>query len=147
LRLNETAAARDLLGPVLARSTSEVERDRARHLLGGSAESTTRSNTPVFRSVEPGEQRTYGVFEAVVCTGAEAVLLVRTSSGVLRARTRNLAEVRFISYRPAALSSVGCGELARPVEVFLTWRVAPDASTASEGTAVAVELLPEGFQP
>ena len=147
LRLNETAAARELLGPVLARSTSEVERDRARQLLGGSAESTTRSNTPVFRSVEPGEQRIYGIFEAVVCTGAEAVLLVRTSDGVLRARTRNLSEVHFISYRPTAPSSVGCGELARPAEVFLTWRVAPNASTASEGTAVAVELLPEGFVP
>ena len=36
LRLNEAAAARALLGPVLARSTS-VERDRARQLLGGSA--------------------------------------------------------------------------------------------------------------
>jgi len=146
LRLNETDAARQLLGSVLARSTSEVERDRARQLLGASAESG-RSNSPIFRRVGLDEQRVYGIFEGVQCTGADAVLLVRTPTGVLRARTPNLSEVQFISHRPDAPASIGCGELERPVQAFLIWRVAPKAATASEGIAVAVELLPEGFVP
>ena len=122
-----------MLEPVLARSTSEVERDRARRLLDASAESGTGSNTPIFRRVEPGEQRVYGIFEGVQCTGADAVLLVRTDSGVLRARTQNLSDVHFISYRPAAPSLVGCGEMPRPVEVYLTWKVGPDAGTRAKG--------------
>ena len=73
------------------------------------------------------------------------VLLIRTPNGVLRAR--NLSDVLFISHRRGVLSAVGCGALERPVEAYLTWRAVPNATTADEGTAVAVELLPEGFVP
>ena len=146
LRLNDAAGARELLGPVVARSASAAERDRARELLTV-PRVTTRSTTPVFRRVESGEQRVYGIFEAVDCTNEWIALLVRTSNGVLRARAMSLSEVDFISYRPTAPSSVGCGELESPAEVYLTWTVPPNASTATEGTAVAVELLPEGFVP
>jgi hypothetical protein len=147
MRLNDTAAARELIGPVLARSTSEAERERARQLLAVLTESSANSNSPLLRRVEPGEQRVYGTFEGVQCTGAEAVLLVQTADGLLRARAKTLSDVHFISYRRGVLSSVGCGAQERPVEAFLTWRVAPDTTTAGEGTAVAVEFLPEGFAP
>ena len=116
-------------------------------LLSASERSTTRRPTPAFRHVEPGEQRVYGIFEAVECTNDGIALLVRTSDGVLRACTTSLWDVDFISYRPTAPSSVDCGKLASRAEVYLTGTVPPDASTAAQGTAVAVEFLPEGFVP
>jgi hypothetical protein len=104
----------------------------------------------VFRTVGPGEQRVYGVFEAVECTGGDIILRVRTTDAVLRARTAEFQDVDFIAYRSSPDEvlppmSVNCGDRPQPEDIYLTWRVSPDDPTS--GTAVAVELLPEGYDP
>jgi hypothetical protein len=93
------------------------------------------------------EQRVYGVFTAVECTREGITLVVRTANAVLRARAPGFANVEFIAHRPKPPSGVNCGAQAPAFEVYLTWRVPPEAANPTEGTAVAIELLPDGFVP
>jgi hypothetical protein len=165
LGLNDPEGATALLGPVLSRATETADRDRARTLLGMVAGLQRRRNTlkaagialsdaaprltlaPQLRPAGSGEQRVYGVFQSVECERSGVVLVVRTADAVLRASAPSLADVEFITYRSDRAGNVTCGEQSQPSEVYLTWRVPPESSAGTEGTAVAVEVLPEGFVP
>jgi tetratricopeptide (TPR) repeat protein len=100
--------------------------------------------TYVFRPVGTGEQRAYGIFESVECGSSGVTVVLRTSTGVLRARAANLSAIDFIAYRTLTTTSVPCGA-QKPMAVYLTWR--PAGAGSAEGTVVAVEILPEGFVP
>jgi tetratricopeptide (TPR) repeat protein len=165
LQLNDSDGARNVLGPIVARAKDEADRGRARALLARAAGLQTRSDTlaaaglpatdstprsvvrPAFRHVETGEQRVYGVFESVECGRDSVVLVVRTADARLRAHASSFSAVEFITYRTPTTTSVSCGPQTPPIEVYLTWRLSPGSNAATEGTAVAVEILPEGFLP
>jgi len=165
LRLNDVDNGRAVLGPVMARTTDDRERDRARSLLTLSVGLQLRRDTlraagittpdaarpaitiPSPQPVSDGEQRVYGVFESIDCQSDSIVLVVRTADRLLRARASSFADVTFVSYRAGATGSVRCGEQSPPTEVYLTWRETPGSNGQSEATAVALELLPEGFVP
>ena len=100
--------------------------------------------TPTFREVGPGEQRVYGLFEGVDCLNGRTIVRVRTADAILRAETAVLQDVEFIAYR-TTLAEVACGPRVEPEPIYLTWRVNPGTPTV--GTAVAIEILPEGFVP
>ena len=165
LRLEDLEAGRAVLGPVLARAQDERERGRARALLTLSNGLQLRRDTyeasgittsgaarptitiPSLRVVAEGEQRVYGIFESIECERDSIVLVVRTAEMELRARSSSFADVEFISYGTGATGRVGCGALNSPTAVYLTWRATPGSGAATEPTAVALELLPEGFVP
>jgi tetratricopeptide (TPR) repeat protein len=166
LALNDIAGARGVLGPVIARTTDEAEKDRARTLLARSTElqkqrdalaeapasrppagddpNTKASNKviPVFRTLGEGERRATGVFEAVECGPKGIVFVVRTAESRLRARAARFEDVEFLTYRTLASPSVSCGAQVPAMEVYLTWRPPPGSNEATEGTAVAIEILP-----
>ena len=85
--------------------------------------------------------------ESIECERDSIVLVVRTAEMELRARASSFADVEFISYGTGAMGSVGCGALNSPTAVYLTWRATLGSGAAIEPTAVALELLPEGFVP
>jgi len=147
LRLDDIAGARDVLGPVIARTTDETEKERARNLLGRSADvpgqRNAPANTPVFRTLADGERRDTGMFESIECGPKGVVFVVRTAESVLRVRADRFEDVEFISYRTLAAQTIGCGAQSPPVEVYLTWRLPSGSAKASEGTAVAIEVLPD----
>jgi tetratricopeptide (TPR) repeat protein len=147
LRLDDLDGGRALLGPVLARSASEGERARARELLTLLAGLQTRRGAliPVFRDVEAGELRAYGIFEAVACRPGRFVFRVRTADTVIEAEAASLDDVDFVAYRPLPGMAIGCGPRLEPEEIYQTWR--PDPNTPGDGAAVAIEILPEGFVP
>jgi hypothetical protein len=165
LRLNDLDGGRSALGPVLARAADERLRDRARALLALSSGLQLRRDTqeaagittseaarpaitiPSLRAVADGEQRIYGIFESIDCGSDGIVLVVRTAGMVLRARSSSFTHVDFISYRAGSATSVSCGAQNPPTEVYLTWRETPGSNAGAEPTAVALELLPEGFVP
>jgi len=171
IALNDFAGVRSVLGPVVARATDPAEKDRARMLLGRSveleklrdapAEPVTPVNSPagsgpatraprvipVFRSLGDGERRDLGVFEAVQCGPKGVVFVVRTAERVLRARAARFEDVEFFAYRTLASPSINCGAQKPAMEVYLTWRTPPGSNEATEGTAVAIEVLPESFVP
>jgi tetratricopeptide (TPR) repeat protein len=102
------------------------------------------SSVPALRVVKAGEERVYGVFEAVECPTNSVVLVVRTQAGVVRAAAASFSAIDFVTYRSLNSTSIPCGAQTR-VEVYLTLRRASAGS--AEGTAVALEVLPEGFVP
>ena len=171
LRLNDVDGARRVLGPVLARSTEQRERERARALLGqlagvqrrldtlaaaGAAPSAANpaADQPrpdasrvqyVFRPVGQNEQRVYGVFESLECSQDQITVVVRTAEGAIRARAPRFSDVQFITYRQLAALKVACGKQSPLYEIYLTSR--EGAAAGGDRTAVAVEILPEGFIP
>jgi hypothetical protein len=99
----------------------------------------------VFRPVGQNEQRVYGVFESLECSQDQITVVVRTTEGVLRARAARFSDVQFITYRQLAALKVACGKQSPLYEVYLTSR--EGAAAGGDRTAVAVEILPEGFIP
>jgi hypothetical protein len=95
----------------------------------------------VFRRLEQGEQRFEGTLQNIECSGRAVVFHVTTSDGPVVARAPTMAQVEFITYREDLSGKIGCGTLKQPMQVYVTWRPAPDGKT--ERLAVAVEFLPK----
>jgi hypothetical protein len=104
---------------------------------------------PVLRDVQAGETRTYGLFTDIECAPQQIVLHVRTPAETLLLRAPRFDAIDFISYRSTTPGTISCGARRPAEEVYVTWRrqEAAVASGTSQGTAVAVELLPDGFVP
>jgi len=171
LALNDLAAARSVLGPVVARATDPSEKERARTLLIRSAQlqarndaaaapqgsqppavtdpatKVSRTMNPEFRRLGEGERRDAGVFEAIECGPQGMVFVVRTAETRLRTRAARFEDVEFLTYRTLGSTGVTCGAQVPAMDVYLTWRPPPEGSKTTEGTTVAIELLPEGFAP
>lgn len=173
LGLNDTSAARALLGPILAVSPDDEARGQARILLGQMADAQNRSQAGggsrpavaapsleqktesvstgtsssipaiilALRPLRAGEQRTFGTFEAIECSENSVVLVLRGSSGTVRARAAGFSSIEFTTYRSQAGGAVSCGKQPS-VPALLTWRTEADATVA-----VAIELVPDGYTP
>ena len=105
-----------------------------------------RASGLMLRNVEPGEQRVLGRFQAIDCANGAIVLRIAGEGRVLSLRTKQLADVDFISYRSSAPGSVSCGPQPTGYAVYATYRPASGA-TGIDGEAVAIEALPDGFSP
>jgi len=92
-----------------------------------------------------------GEFRAIDCVQGTIVLVVQTENGPLLLRARQIGDVDFVSYRSDTPGSVSCGSLARPQRVLATYRAnaagAGAGARATAGDAVAIELLPDNYQP
>jgi hypothetical protein len=102
---------------------------------------------PDFRRLGESERRDAGVFEAIECGPQGIVFVVRTAETRLRTRAARFEDVEFLTYRTLAAQGVRCGAQVPAMNVYLTWRPPSSGSKATEGTTVAIELLPEGFDP
>jgi Flp pilus assembly protein TadD len=176
LRRGQVDDVRRLLGPVVARATEPSVKDQARELLAQSAgvqrqqqlrreaglTSTPAAATtpdsvqtallvykPDFRERQAGETRTYGVFIGVECMPGQVVLQIRVPGATFRVRAARFADVVFTSYRQVPVPPVVCGDRTPPEEVYVTWKRGngSDGTAGELATAVAVELLPDGFIP
>jgi tetratricopeptide (TPR) repeat protein len=99
-----------------------------------------------LRPLGRDEQRVYGRFESLECGSNVVVLVVRGADSVVRARAANLSEVQMVTFRPLKDPTIPCGAQNPAMEVYLTWRP-PAADGLPVGTAIALEVLPEGFRP
>jgi hypothetical protein len=110
-----------------------------------STATTARSSQPsvtlALRPLRVGEQRTFGVFEAIECGGDSLVLVLRGPTGTVRARAASFSSIEFTTYRSQTGGSVSCGPQAA-VPALLTWRSEADATVA-----VAIELVPDEYVP
>jgi tetratricopeptide (TPR) repeat protein len=169
-RQGEYEKATALLGPLMGSGRTTEVRENARRALGdladrraalaGAAAPTTtpldaarleesrredmRSRIPVLRVVQAGEQRVLGTLDAIDCANGAIVLRVTSNGRSLALRTRQFADVDFISYRSTAPGAVSCGPQKSRERVYATYR--PDAATSGiDGQVVAIELLPDNF--
>jgi Tfp pilus assembly protein PilF len=104
---------------------------------------------PALREVQPGETRTYGLLTEIECQQQQLVLHVRVPGEALLLRAPRFDAVDFISYRSTTPGRIACGPRRPAEDVYVTWRPgeASVPSGTSAGTAVAVELLPDGYVP
>ncbi len=165
--LSDFAAARSVVGPLIAGVYGPQVREPARSLMAyivrmelqsqnagatgpgvsvpdtdGKTSSSADGSRPLFRELEAGEQRIEGLLERIACAaGGEVVFHIRTAGGPVRAAAAGMGAVDFVTYRDDLPMSVSCGPLKAPVPVYLTWRAGtgkPDGKVA-----VAIEFLPK----
>ena len=94
-----------------------------------------------LRRLQPGEQRTSGIFQAIECSEKGVVLVLQGSTGTVRASAASFSSVEFTTFRSQTGGSVSCGPQPA-VPALLTWR-----SEADSTVAVAIELVPDGYVP
>ncbi len=113
---------------------------------GPTTPSDVPGTRPVLRRLDDGEVRVSGVFTAVSCVPGGIELLFTTATGMLRLSALAFTDVDFITYRTDSPTAIGCGPLARPMPALATYRT--DGPTrGADGTAVAVEVIPDGVEP
>jgi len=102
-----------------------------------------------LRAVQAGESRALGQFTTIECSRDLIVLHVVDNGRVFKLAAKQLSEIDFITYRTDTTGSVTCGPLKPAVRALVTYR--PTATTATagsiDGDAVAIELLPDDYQP
>ncbi len=101
---------------------------------------------PIFREIGAGEVREVGVFEAVECPREGIVFKVRLPARVVRVGAKAFDQVEFLSYRSDPPGRVACGPRPKPDRIYLTYR-STGGAPGTDGVAVAIELLPDDFQP
>jgi tetratricopeptide (TPR) repeat protein len=109
------------------------------------------SGMPALRPLREGEQAVVGQLMAVDCRAALSLYQVQTESGDLRLN-ENLGGVQLTSFRRDAPAAIGCGPIANPPRVRVTYRPStaspgPGGAAASHGTAIAIEFIPDWFAP
>ena len=96
---------------------------------------------PALRITLAGEQRAFGMLEALNCKARQVEFVVRTNEGAVRAVGR-FADVQVISYREGSLGDLLCGLQMTPLPALLTWTMSGELRRA-----IAVEFVPDGFVP
>lgn len=132
------------------RAAAENERRPPLGPIGDVAPPPRRSRVRLdLRAVQSGETRTLGQFRAIECTRDLIVLQVDANGRTLRLAAKQMSEVDFITYRADTAGSVSCGPLPAPLRAFVTYRMnaTTTASGMIDGDAVAIELLPDDYQP
>jgi tetratricopeptide (TPR) repeat protein len=90
-----------------------------------------------------------GRLAEIECADAGGVVLrIETAAGTLRLRAEDLRGVRFVTYTTAVKTGrLDCGPRARADHVLVTYRSKRDERAASDGEAIAVEFIPEDWNP
>jgi len=101
---------------------------------------------PVFRVVGNGEVRDVGMFESVECPRGAVIFKVRLPSRPVRVTATAFDQVEFFSYRSEPPGQIACGARPKPERAYLTYR-STGATPGTDGIAVAIELLPNDYQP
>jgi hypothetical protein len=162
----EFADARQILAPMLSSRFPKETREYARSAMGAAAEAqiarartadTQRSSpsqnalgrpaassglvVPLFREVQPGENRAEATLDRIECPRDGIVLHVRVGERAARYSARNMDAVEFLTYRSDQTGVIQCGARTPPDKIYITWRASTDPA-ALDGIAVAIEFLP-----
>jgi tetratricopeptide (TPR) repeat protein len=102
-----------------------------------------------LRAVQSGESRALGQFTTIECAAGRIVLHVVDDGRVFRLAAKQMSDIDFITYRTDTTGSVSCGPLKPAVRALVTYRptAATSAAGSIDGDAVAIELLPDDYQP
>jgi hypothetical protein len=94
---------------------------------------------PVYRTLQPGEQREEGLLRRIVCPAHKPIsLVVQKGDKVVQFSAPALSSVDFIVYRSDFRGPVSCEGFGAGEPVYVTWK--PEGKTQR---AIAVEFLPK----
>jgi hypothetical protein len=103
---------------------------------------------PDLRRVQEGETRVLGQFDGVECRPNGILLSIKLPDRALRITAASFNAVVFIAYKQDAPRGVNCGRVEPPLRAYATYRsVAGAPSSAGDGQAVAIEILPDDYTP
>ncbi len=90
-----------------------------------------------------------GRLAEIECADPGVVFRVETASGAtLRLRAEDMRRVRFVTYTAQVKTgTVSCGPRERADHVLITYRSPRDAQQPFDGEALAVEFIPEDWNP
>ena len=89
-----------------------------------------------------------GRLAEIECDAGGVVFHVETASGTLRLRAEDLRGVRFVTYTTAVKTgTVSCGPREHADHVLITYRSRRDEQQPFDGEAVAVEFIPDDWNP
>lgn len=163
---NDYAAARGVLGPLMAQPDRPDVADAARNLLAALASrqlAATREPgdtavgapadpaaaatpgrdglMPIFRKTAAGEERARGRWVDLECRGQAFVATVEID-GERRRYAAPAEAVEIISHRDDRQGAVTCGRREPPEDVFVTWRADEASGPDNLPRLVALEILP-----
>jgi hypothetical protein len=156
----EFAEARQILAPMLSPRFPKETREYARSVMAEAADAqVARARAagaqnplgrppaasglvvPIFRELQPGEQRIDATLDRIECPRDGVVLHVRIGSRAAKYSAESIDAVEFLTYRADQTGVIQCGARTPPDKVYITWRAATGPA-ALDGIAVAVEFLP-----
>jgi hypothetical protein len=155
-QMREEAAA--IVGRIDARRRqAEAERQRAEQSARAEAEATAPAQPcdvpvrggPQYKRLRFEGSQVCGRLAEIECADAGGVVLrVETAEGTLRLRAGDLRGIRFVTYTANVKTGrIDCGPRERADHVLVTYRSKRDERAASDGEAVAVEFIPEDWNP
>jgi len=104
-----------------------------------SVHSNGGKDIPVYRRLQPGEERAEGLLRRITCPGKGPVtLVVKQKDAVVLYTAPQLTSVDFIVYRKDFKGPVGCEGFGDGMPVYVTWK--PDGKARR---AIAIEFLPK----
>jgi hypothetical protein len=163
----EFAEARQILAPMLSPRLPKETREYARAVMGEAADAqvararasgppyaatdqnplgrppaTSGLSVPLYRELQPGENRIQGTLERIECPRVGVVLHVRVGERATKYSAESMDAVEFLTYQSDQTGVIQCGARTPPEKVYVTWRPATNAP-GFDGIAVAVEFLPK----
>lgn len=96
-------------------------------------------DVPLYRKVQPGEQRAEGLLRRINCPGKGPVtFVVKQKDTVVQYIAPRLTSVDFIVYRKDLPGPMTCQGFGAGEPVYVTWK--PDGKSQR---AIAIEFLPK----
>ena len=103
---------------------------------------------PQYKKLRFEGAQVCGRLAEIECLDAGVVFRVETAAGTLRLRAEDLRGVRFVTYTAKVKTGrISCGPREQADPVLVTYRSNRDARAAADGEAVAVEFIPEDWNP
>lgn len=146
LRAGRRDEASELLRPLVTRTTSPDIAAQAAAMLaaidGSAGAGPATGRRLALRLLQDGERRVLGRLTRMDCAGRVPRFHVETDAGVLRF-DEVLGGAQLIAYERQS-AQVACGAVPRAPRVLATFRA---SASGGDGLVVAIEMLPEGYEP
>ena len=160
-RRGDFRQARALLGELIGRGQTPASREAARKFMATVVQREQYTKTvgftphvsdsggaiPLFREVQTGETRLFGLLSAIECSPGGVTLVLRAGDRTLRITTSGFDAIEFITYRDDLAGQVRCAPRTPPDPVLVTWPGAAPDGDAVQAPRVIVEFTPRRTDP
>ncbi len=128
----------------LAETAGRTAEDAGLTLRDGS--SVLPDRFPLFRQLQPGEQRAAGWLTALQCSEKGVAFVGRAGGRVVRLHARRISDVVFVNHSDVHLS-VRCGQKFDNTVAVFTYTNRSERPDLVTGTATALEFPPADYVP
>ncbi len=110
------------------------------------ADALAEAINDALRKPLEGETRARGLLTRIECDSKGMVFIVKAGERLFRLRAESFKTLHLMAYTPEAGGDLTCGARKPEGHVVVTYRPAADARAKSDGSLVALELVPAAFE-